>query len=799
MSNDTQRNQKQAMTATGIVKEGRLLRMSYVALCMAMIILCMTVAAHAIAPGVATSLTVAPRNSVNAGTVLTLTAAVSSEGGQTTGSVSFCDLNTGCNPSSLLGTAQLNSNGVATLKLVLGVGNYNIQAIYFGTQHIPAGQSTPQVVTVEQDSSYPSSTVFSASGSPTAYNLTATVSAFGRTPPAGTVWFADATNRNALVASAPVNPATAKTSFVAPSSTIAVGHGSYVSAVGDFNNDGLLDLAVANSADSTVSVALGKGNGSFAAATNYATGNAPAALAVGDFNADGYQDLAVVNSGAASVSVLLGNGDGTFQSQTSYAVGHSPSSVAISDVNLDGFLDLVVVNSADNSVSVLFGNGNGTFQPQVSYPTGANPQQAIVADVNQDGWPDIITANKLDNSVSVLLNNADGTFASAMSDETGNHPQSLSAADLNGDGILDLVVANYSDGTISVLLGNGDGTFQSQSTFSVGKGPYQNTVADFNYDGFLDVAVANASGNTVSVLLGRGDGTFQAQTTYAAGTTPAGLVSADFNGDGLVDLAVTDAANGTTGTVSVLLGQQVVQVSAPNVRVIGNGLQSMVAMYAGDGGRAASLSSALPLPGVALASSTSLTTSANPAMSTQTLKLLAQVSSSSGTPTGSVTFYDGANKLGTAALSSSSQAALSVALNPGNHSISAVYSGDSNFAASTSKVFSQDVERGLSDTTLAISAASVIFEKPVILTALVTPSPNGTPAGTVTFTLGSTVLASVPVASDGRAVLATSALPCGADKITASYSGNTELVPSTSQSVVIDVMLPTFPTLATYR
>src|SRR6516164_1156948 len=98
--------------------------------------------------------------------------------------------------------------------------------------------------------------------------------------------------------------------FLAPLAFDA-GGGAFSVAVGDFNGDAIPDLAVANYGG-TVSVILGKGDGTFLPAKNYPAGIYPASVAVGDFNGDGNQDLAVANGGSNNVSVLLGKGDGTF-------------------------------------------------------------------------------------------------------------------------------------------------------------------------------------------------------------------------------------------------------------------------------------------------------------------------------------------------------------------------------------------------------------------------------------------------------------------------------------------------------
>jgi hypothetical protein len=171
-------------------------------------------------------------------------------------------------------------------------------------------------------------------------------------------------------------------------------------AVGDFNGDGIQDLAVANWGSNTVSVLLGNGDGTFQAARNFAAGSHPSSVAVGDFNGDGIQDLAVAESGG--VSVLLGNGDGTFEAAHSFAAG-GPDSVLVGDFNRDGIQDLAVVSPF--GVRVLLGNGDGTFQTtHVSYVAGSDPLAVAVGEFNGDGWPDLAVANAFPNGVAILLN-----------------------------------------------------------------------------------------------------------------------------------------------------------------------------------------------------------------------------------------------------------------------------------------------------------------------------------------------------------------------------------------------------------
>ncbi len=267
----------------------------------------------------------------------------------------------------------------------------------------------------------------------------------------------------------------------------------------DFNGDGKIDLITADQFQSQISVLLGNGDGTFQAHKEYATGTKPVAIAIGDFNGDGKLDVVICDNNSSQISVLLGKGDGSFQAHKEYNTGVGPSGVAVGDFNGDGRLDLAVANNGDNTVSILFGNGDGTFQTQVTYPTATVPNSVVVGDFNGDGILDlgVGTSNK---SVSVLLGVANGTFQNHKEYAIGANAVIVAAADLSSNGKLSLISANFNDNSVSVLGGNGDGTFKSASTFPVSTGPTGLAVGDFNNNGKLDIAVAASSGSTVSIL-----------------------------------------------------------------------------------------------------------------------------------------------------------------------------------------------------------------------------------------------------------------------------------------------------------
>ena len=330
------------------------------------------------------------------------------------------------------------------------------------------------------------------------------------------------------------------------------GNGPTAAVTGDFNGDGKLDLAVVNRDDNTVSVLLGKPDGTFATKVDYPTGSSPKAIVAVDFNGYGKLDLAVVNQGGNTVSVLIGNGDGTFQARVDYPTGDNPVAIVAGDFNRDNKADLAVINENDNTVSILLGHGDGTFQAQTIVTVDTNPVALASGDLNGDGKLDLITSNDNQNprfyndgTVSVLLGKGDGTFTRIDSD-AGYAPGAIALGDFNHDGMLDVVVVELVT-SMSVLLGKGDGTFQPP----VGSSPSRFVApsiiaADVNHDGKLDL-VAGGNG-PATTLLGNGDGTFQPASVFAyIGNL---LLGADFNGDSLPDLLFISSSH----SVSALLG-----------------------------------------------------------------------------------------------------------------------------------------------------------------------------------------------------------------------------------------------------
>jgi hypothetical protein len=342
-------------------------------------------------------------------------------------------------------------------------------------------------------------------------------------------------------------------SLFGPATNYGTGPAPFGVAVGDINGDGIPDIVAVNQGNDSVSVLLGKGNGTFLPNNDYAVGSLPVSPVLGDLNKDGRLDIVVVNDFGESASVLLNNGNGTF-ARTDYAPGIGLAvDVALGDLNGDGALDMVIADYSNSGVATLLNNGDGTFttKAKISVP-GDNTRQVALGDVNNDGKLDLAVTYHNSAVVSVLLGKGDGTFGPGVNYARGpgGHGFGVAFGDVDSDGHLDMVATNFDDNTLSMFMNHGDGTFGTKTDYTVGVGPQAVLFGDLDSDGHLDIICANYTTNNVSVLLGHGDGTFGPKTDFAAGRQSARVALGDVNGDGKLD-AVT--GNGGDNTVSVLL------------------------------------------------------------------------------------------------------------------------------------------------------------------------------------------------------------------------------------------------------
>ena len=691
-----------------------------------------------------TTLALQPGSNVDSGTSLTLTAAVNNQSSQPVlyGSVLFCNASvTRCVGPAVLATAQLlasgQAQGTATVKLRLGLGSHSIKAIFTGTNSYAASTSAAKSVTVNGNSTNATSISLAATGNPGNYTLTASLSVSGTVQPGGDVSFIDTANGNASLGQAPlVGPATF--GFAPLQNYATGGQLPEFTAIGDFNGDGIPDIAVPDYYNDVVTILLGAGDGTFQLGQSYSVGAYPTFVAVGDLNGDGKLDLVVVNTAggnAGGFGVLLGNGDGTFQPQTQYYTGSItfPTQAVIADFNGDGVPDLAVVlpvsipagqqNGQDSNIMAIFiGNGDGTFQPQVNYDAGGagtydGQPSLVAADFNNDGKLDLLDnyvyttlgsggVQVTHTALTILFGNGDGTFQAPtlLPAIATFNPVSVTVGDFNGDGNADIAAASIYGDQLIVMLGKGDGSFQPAVTYDTsiscqfcGQIPIVSSLAqgNFNGQGKTDLIMTYNFGY-VEILSGNGDGTFQSPMVYLVlGEGPIAL--ADFNGDGVTDIA---EPGGTGPGAEIALGQWIWTATLNNLAVQGantlGGSPPLYcclaeATYGSDINYAASISNTVPLISALVQTTTATTLVVSPspyAAPGQSVTLTATVAPStqgSLAAGGQVTFFDGSTQIGSAVTLANGKASTTTAsLALGAHSLTAVYSGDVNFTGSTS-------------------------------------------------------------------------------------------------------------------
>jgi trimeric autotransporter adhesin len=639
--------------------------------------------------------------------------------------------------TTLLGTGTLSDGSVIIPSSMLALGGNSITAVYSGDDNFTSSTSTNQTVTVQLANS--STVVTYAPASPVAnqsITLTATVTAVspGTGIPSGTIQFF---NGSTLLGSPTLNSSgvatfTVAAGFSAGANTI---HASYEGNTSAFNGS--------TSPDVTVTVA--------AAATSTTTVTySPSAPAFGD--------NVTLTATVGPVSPLTGTPTGT----------------------------VVFFNGTTALGTATLTDGVASLAP-MALPTGAN---SITAQYSGDST--FTSSTSPVTTVTVAL----ATTTTAVTFSPGNPVYHESVA----------LTATITPTTTGAVLPTGTVTFLSGST-PLGTASVTDGVATLN----LNTLVVGP--NSITAQYG-GD------ANYAASTSPAVSVPVSQSTSSTtvtyfpvspvasenVTLTATVAASGLgagtpTGTVQFFsgttsLGTATISggVATLTTSVLAAGGNSITGQYSGDANFIASTSPAVSVTVAAIATSdTTVTFTPTSPTYGQSVVLTATVNPVSpltGAPTGTVEFFNGSTLLGTETLTAgtnSSTATLTTSNLPvAANSITAQYSGDSNFTSSTSAPVTVTVSTVATTTVLTFTPTSPTYGTTVEFTATITPASTGPqqPTGEVDFYNGTTLLQSVAISGD-VASYSTSALPVGTNSITAKYVGDTNYATSTSTPATV--------------
>ncbi|MEO6596432.1 MAG: VCBS repeat-containing protein [Planctomycetota bacterium] len=276
-------------------------------------------------------------------------------------------------------------------------------------------------------------------------------------------------------------------------------HADFV--VADFNNDGLLDMAVI-SIDGELGILLGNGT-SLVLGQRLQIGGVPSWIASGDFDNDGDIDLVVVRSAEDSTDIWLNNG-GTFSAGASLPVGTNALSVDVGDLDQDGNLDIAVSLPLAPEIVVAFGDGTGAFPSlePLALPGGGSAFNLQIGDVTRDGRDDLIVADPQLSRVVIFPGQSGGNFGSTYCVlEVTGAPGAVSLGDLSGDGLPDMVVAAFDANKYVVITeilpakdGGPFGNIYPYQSFDipVPARPSISTVADVTGDGLPDLVACLA-------------------------------------------------------------------------------------------------------------------------------------------------------------------------------------------------------------------------------------------------------------------------------------------------------------------
>ncbi len=317
-------------------------------------------------------------------------------------------------------------------------------------------------------------------------------------------------------------------------------------AVGDFNNDGMDDMAPTCIDDQTAYAGISLGNARYRRILRDPFAPGTESSAVGDMNGDGNDDLALVSNGSTLVRIYLGKGDGTFDSPVHFGnTGNKPVFLIAEDLDADGHLDLVSADNGSSGLTVFYGREGEQFLESSQTVSGyGTAKDYALEDFDKDGLPDFFYADSTRSSVNVYLKpGVSSANRPSFTISTASRYSLLEVVDLNGDGILDLLGGNTTDDTVVTALLDIEGNARSEQSMQIAGNPKAVAAGHFDDGPTMDIATICSTADELATFLGRGDGTFVAGQTIATAENPKGFHVGDIDRDGRSDVAVVGSAS----------------------------------------------------------------------------------------------------------------------------------------------------------------------------------------------------------------------------------------------------------------